>query len=827
MRLLGLDTHLAFPDTSHKHQFHRGLIMVQIDGLGHLEFQRALSHNEMPFLKQLIERQHYDIHSLYSGIPSSTPAVQAELFYGVKSAVPAFAFVNHITGKDQRMLDADSASAIEAYLAELGRPLLKGGSAYSNIYTGGAAESHYCAASLGFGHSLKAFEPLARIGIGLIFLPTFFRTIALVVVELALAIVDSLKGIANGQRVLPELKFVLARVAICIGLRDAVSIGAQVDIIRGLPIVHLNLLGYDEQAHRRGPHSAFAHWTLRGIDRCLKRLWQASNESPIRHYDLWIYSDHGQESTEPYVSRTGVNLPEAIADAMEGLGIESTKDKLDVPKQELSSARARFLGGRILQKLLPTTLELLDNSHLPKVRIAAMGPIGHLYSDAFISATNRTALASYMSSTGKVPAVMYLNAKEEVIVQTNDALYHLPADTLLFAGEAHKFAGLIGDDLVSLCRHKDSGQVILLGWANNASPLSFPFENGAHAGPGSCETHAFALLPADTDITSKSNEGLRMLDLRNAAFSILDQDPDLATSNRFPRARGLQSVPNTEQTLRHQQYAHNDKTTEQKSFRLMTYNVHGCIGMDGRHAPERIARVIAHFEPDIVALQELDVNRSRSRGTDQAETIARLLEMQYHFHPSMHVESGAYGNAILTHFPLHIEKAKQLPTHPTKLSVEPRGAIWATIAIGDLKLQVVCTHLGLYPEERLQQINMLQSHEWLDQAAFHAEPAVLCGDFNATPGSAALRALNTSWKDAQMNHSSLHTSNYKTFTSMMPALRIDHVFTNERLQVRGVQVPQFELARRASDHLPLIVDLDLSLDGLSQAVKNETAVKKH
>ena len=53
----------------------------------------------------------------------------------------------------------------------------------------------------------------------------------------------------------------------------------------------------------------------------------------------------------------------------------------------------------------------------------------------------------------------------------------------------------------------------------------------------------------------------------------------------------------------------------------MTYNVHACRGRDRQWSPQRIADVIASAEPDIVALQELDVGRARSGGADQAEMI--------------------------------------------------------------------------------------------------------------------------------------------------------------------------------------------------------------
>jgi hypothetical protein len=57
-----------------------GLIMIQIDGLAHPQFERALKHGELPFLRRLLRREHYQLHAHYSGLPSTTPAVQGELF---------------------------------------------------------------------------------------------------------------------------------------------------------------------------------------------------------------------------------------------------------------------------------------------------------------------------------------------------------------------------------------------------------------------------------------------------------------------------------------------------------------------------------------------------------------------------------------------------------------------------------------------------------------------------------------------------------------------------------------------------------------------------
>ena len=90
--LLGLKRHDGKPTE-------RGLVLVQIDGLSERQLQRALAEGHMPFLKSLIEKEHYRTHSFYSGLPASTPAVQAELYYGVKTAVPAFGFRDHQSGR--------------------------------------------------------------------------------------------------------------------------------------------------------------------------------------------------------------------------------------------------------------------------------------------------------------------------------------------------------------------------------------------------------------------------------------------------------------------------------------------------------------------------------------------------------------------------------------------------------------------------------------------------------------------------------------------------------------------------------------------------------
>ena len=110
-----------------------GLVMIQIDGLGHRVLTRALAEDRMPFLGHLVRDEGYRLHELYAGVPSNTPAFQGELFYGVPGAVPGFGFVDPEDGRPVAMLQQPAAQRVEARLSGKGRGLLEGGSSWSNI----------------------------------------------------------------------------------------------------------------------------------------------------------------------------------------------------------------------------------------------------------------------------------------------------------------------------------------------------------------------------------------------------------------------------------------------------------------------------------------------------------------------------------------------------------------------------------------------------------------------------------------------------------------------------------------------------------------------
>ena len=146
----------------------------------------------------------------------------------------------------------------------------------------------------------------------------------------------------------------------------------------------------------------------------------------------------------------------------------------------------------------------------------------------------------------------------------------------------------IARDLATFCENPNVGDLILFGWSPwSDAAWSFAPERGAHGGIGLNETQGFVLLPPHTPLPAGTEHFIRPGALRQAALHQLGR----------AEAGACRTADETRTELR-----------------LMTYNVHGCSGMDGRVSPRRVAHVIRGQMPDIVALQEVDLGRRRSRG---------------------------------------------------------------------------------------------------------------------------------------------------------------------------------------------------------------------
>ena len=227
----------------------------------------------------------------------------------------------------------------------------------------------------------------------------------------------------------------------------------------------------------------------------------------------------------------------------------------------------------------------------------------------------------------------------------------VPEDAAKFLPHPAGIKEEVARDLTRLCRQECAGDIILFGWSPNSSPMTFVNEHGSHAGPGLEETQGFVLLPPATRLPEGAKEFLRPSALRASALHYL----------------GCRLLPRPK------------KPAKARHFRVMTYNVHGCRGMDGRVLTSRIARVIEEYQPDLVALQELDFGRRRSERHDQPNLIADALGMNSQFCPTVVDKDEQYGHALLSHWPMHIVRTAIFSHHAEKRHIEPRGALWIRV----------------------------------------------------------------------------------------------------------------------------------------------------
>jgi endonuclease/exonuclease/phosphatase family metal-dependent hydrolase len=772
-----------------------GLLMIQIDGLARSQLERAIAAGRMPFLKRLVQRNGYETHTFYSGLPTTTPAVQAELFYGVRGAVPAFCFLDRRKEALSTMFTPSCAKDCEASCQSRAEGLLRGGSSWSNIYTGGAGqwESHFCIASNGIADMWRTKKIRNIFLFILLQLPAAVRIAWLLLEETFIATKQAFAGIWRGENPLLELSMIASRVFIGTGLRELITIGAKVDLARGLPVVHVNFVGYDERAHRRGPGSRFAHRALHGIDHAIRGLWRDAQKSQRRDYTVWIYSDHGQEQTRSFALEYAGGVERIIRECHQELAESGTRAPW--PKRPHHVAQ----GPRVWHKhgYRGTPQFFVSEPDAPFV-LAALGPVGHLYFKEPLGDERRRALAERLTRKAGVPGVLLRDGHGEVRWFHARGETRVPDEVPPLLPHPSALREEIARDIGTLLENPHGGDLVLLGWSPWGEPWTFAPEHGAHGGFGPEETRGFLLVPARTRLPPGTEHFVRPGALRSAA--------------RHHLGRG--SVP-----------AWRAIAARETSLRVMTYNTHSCSGMDGRISPRRIARVIAEQMPDIVALQELDLGRRRSRAEDQAAIIARELGLHAVFCPTITRGEEHYGHALLSHWPIEIVKRARLPNDPAGWWDEPRSAIWARVQVAGQSINVVTTHLGLGARERVLQMEALLSDEWLGAVLEH-EPVILCGDFNTMPGSQPHRLAAARLRDAQM-----HTPGHRprcTFSSWRPMVRIDHIFTSAHFAPQQITIVRNDLTRVASDHLPLLADLKVvpAASGKSTTTRREPAARR-
>jgi endonuclease/exonuclease/phosphatase family metal-dependent hydrolase len=230
----------------------------------------------------------------------------------------------------------------------------------------------------------------------------------------------------------------------------------------------------------------------------------------------------------------------------------------------------------------------------------------------------------------------------------------------------------------------------------------------------------------------------------------------------------------------------------QTTLRVLTYNIHHGEGMDGELDLERIAGVIRSVEPDLVALQEVDVETRRTGGVDQALELAQLTGMHVLFGAAMPYQGGQYGNALLSKWPAAAMRNHALPFTQER---EPRAIIEARF-IHPFTARILGTHLDITRPDRMSAVEALAGIAPPDDTT----PAIFMGDLNDTPDSPVLEALRAQgWVSAVQG---------LTVPVKGPKRQIDYILVRPAARWRVVEQRVLD-EQVASDHLPVFAVLEL------------------
>ncbi len=244
-------------------------------------------------------------------------------------------------------------------------------------------------------------------------------------------------------------------------------------------------------------------------------------------------------------------------------------------------------------------------------------------------------------------------------------------------------------------------------------------------------------------------------------------------------------------------------------FRVLTYNIHKAIGVDGRFDPQRIVEILAHHNADVVMLQEVDRGVPRSGHLDLAAHLARHLEYDHHVAGmNVFLKKGKYGNATLSHYPI----ARQRNINLTIGGRKPRGAQHTRIDLPrgqrTVSVDFFNIHLSLTANLRRQQMDrLLASHDVTDVAP--GTPCIIGGDMNDWRGVLRRQHFTPAGFRCATNKRPGSSRSIKTFPSYAPTGGLDKLFYRGKLRLIHVNRSRLKLARVASDHLPVIAQFQI------------------
>lgn len=239
-----------------------------------------------------------------------------------------------------------------------------------------------------------------------------------------------------------------------------------------------------------------------------------------------------------------------------------------------------------------------------------------------------------------------------------------------------------------------------------------------------------------------------------------------------------------------------------KTFRIATYNIHKCVGMDRKFSPERIAEVLREIDADIIALQEVLCHDHSHEREHQAEFLAQKLSMNYSFGKNRHIRRGHYGNAVLSRFEIQDSENFDI----TIKKREPRGCLRTKIKLErDEPLEFFNLHLGTSFFERRKQVDKLLAKHVLDDGKFTGN-RMIAGDFNEWTNGKTTKLFKTKFNTVEAKP---HFGRSRTYPGILPVFHLDHIYFDSDFKLINAFLHRSRRSLVASDHVPIVAEFGI------------------
>lgn len=507
----------------------RGFVVVQIDGLSHERLLDAAAAGSAPFLAALMHSGQGELFQWFTGLPSTTPVVQAGILYGTRDGIPGFRWYDKKAGASVVAKSPASMYRLEQTLSAERPGILEGGSSYANMFDGGAATSLFTLGAIGRNSSM--LQRLKGFTIFLVLLFSPLRSLRIVWLALTCYLEGMWRTVASvfwpsrfsRLGLLSPFYHVVTDVLV----REIETFSVLVDLYRSLPAIYVNYSSYDNWAHLLGPSDPYAYRLLKAIDARIQQI-DRMRRRVKRGYDLYVISDHGMAACAPFEAVFGSSLGQLIARSADRPVLT---DEL-LPEEAPSIPPAELLGHEVAvaqtelsglsseaARTLHRSMEKRRRPEAPgqagptDVVVRSSGPLSHVYftdSQEPLTADEIEDLhPGMLARLANHPGIAFAAARggDGPVVATSGAVVAHGQATVALAFAGLENADALGQDLASLLREPSSGDLVLHGqwglWGDHDRVVSFERQRGTHGGAGGeqCQAFVLAVAPERPDLS--------------------------------------------------------------------------------------------------------------------------------------------------------------------------------------------------------------------------------------------------------------------------------------------------------------------------------------